>query len=110
MANGQFSQQSPSHSNAPTDCPDPNDLQNCPEPPHSNPDPDRCATCPALPPQNQYRLRGPQVEPEAGFWTVGPCPRLCTVSIEDLIQLTDDTASPHFFPPYPTDSDVVRDE
>ncbi len=97
-------------SNAPTDCPDPSEPQNCPEPPHSNPDPDRCTTCSPLPPQAAYNLRGPQIEPEASFWAVGDCPPLCTVRIEDLIAHTDDPTSPHFFPPFPTASAVVRDE
>jgi membrane-associated phospholipid phosphatase len=35
---------------------------------------------------------------------------LCTIRIEDLIKHTDDPNDPHFFPPYPTDDDVVRDE
>src|SRR5687768_9662084 len=88
MANAHSSDQGPSRSNAPTDCPDPNDLRNCPELPHSNPDADRCATCPALPPQDEYSLPGPQVEPEASFWAVGECPPVCTIRIEDLILLT----------------------
>lgn len=100
----------PGNANAPADCPDPTDPQNCPEPPHSNPDADRCVTCPSLPPQVEYRLRGPQIEPEASFWAVGHCPPLCTIRIEDLVKQTDDPTNPNFFPPYPTDPDVIRDE
>jgi membrane-associated phospholipid phosphatase len=87
-------------------------MENCPEPPPSNPDPDRCTTCPALPREDRYRLPGPQVEPEASFWqfTGDCCPRLCAITIEDLTVLTDDPASPNYFPPYPTDTDVLRDE
>jgi hypothetical protein len=98
------------HMNAPTDCQDPAEGQNCPEPPYSNPDADRCTTCPALPPEGEYNLRGPQIEPEASFWAVGPCPPLCTLKIEELIPYTDDENSPHYFPPFPTAPLVVRDE
>src|SRR5215212_11648386 len=98
------------HHNAPTDCPSPTDPWNCPEPPYSNPDADRCVTCPPLPRETRYQLPGPQVEPEASFWALGPCPPLCTIRIEDLITVTDDPTNPHYFPPYPTDPAVVRDE
>lgn len=96
--------------NAPTDCPPPaDDPRDCPPTPAF--DPDRCTACPALPRQTAYSLRGPQVEPEAGFWAVGDCcPPLCTVRMDDLVAITDDPTNPRFFPPYPTDGAVVRDE
>lgn len=98
------------HPNAPIDCPDPAEpRRNCPPPPTF--DPDRCTTCPPLSPvRDKYGLRGPQVEPEASFWAIGDCGQLCTIRIEDLVKFTDDPANPHFFPPYPTNDDVIRDE
>lgn len=67
-----------------------------------------------VPPQppgtQQYDLRGPQVEPEAGFWTVSPCPVPCVVRIEDLIKKTDDRKSDCYFPPYPTAPKVLVEE
>ena len=56
----------------------------------------------------EYNLRGPQVEPEAAFWTICRVP--CVIRIEDLTKETDDEASECFFPPYPTEASVVRDE
>lgn len=73
-------------------------------------DPNRNAVCPPYGPAKYYSLPGPQVEPDAGFWAVGACPTLCTVRIEDLIQHTDNPASPFFFPPYPTTPAILDDE
>lgn len=55
-----------------------------------------------------YNLRGPQIEPEAAFWTI--CRLPCLVRIEDLAKRTDDPNNECFFPPYPTQSSVVEDE
>jgi hypothetical protein len=58
----------------------------------------------------QYDLRGPQVEPEASFWTARPCPLPCVVRIEDLIKVTDDTEHECYFPPHPVDAEILADE
>ncbi len=55
-----------------------------------------------------YALRGPQIEPEAAFWTI--CRLPCLVRIEDLAKRTDDPDNECFFPPYPTQASVVKDE
>lgn len=69
---------------------------------------------PIVPPkpcgEQLYNLRGPQVEPEASFWTVNPCPLPCVVRIEDLIKITDDENHPCYFPPYPCDPNILADE
>lgn len=110
MADPEDGQRDDLNCNAPDDCPDPREPRNCPEPPYSNPDPDRCVTCPSLPPQDRYRLPGPQIEPEASFWALGHCPPLCTIRIEDLVKHTDNPGDPHYFPPYPNNPAVIRDE
>jgi len=56
----------------------------------------------------EYRLSGPQVEPGASYWNF--CPTPCPVSIKELVSLTDDPSSPHYFPGYPTDLTVVQSE
>jgi membrane-associated phospholipid phosphatase len=55
-----------------------------------------------------YRLSGPQVEPESSYWN--RCPIPCPVSLAQLTAWTDDPANPHYFSPYPTDPQVVRRE
>jgi hypothetical protein len=65
---------------------------------------------PIPPPPFQYNLRGPQVEPESSFWTVSPCPLPCVVRIKDLLVKTDDPRSECYFPPYPTDPNVLQNE
>jgi hypothetical protein len=65
---------------------------------------------PAVPGSTMYNLPGPQVEPQAGFWTINPCAVPCVVRISDLLAKTDDPASPCYFPDYPTDPDVLRGE
>ena len=65
---------------------------------------------PEPPGTQQYGLRGPQIEPEAGFWTVSPCPMPCVVRIEDLVKITDNRRSECYFPPYPTNPAVLDDE
>ncbi len=57
---------------------------------------------------SEYRLSGPQVEPEASYWN--HCPVPCPVSFEDLTHVTDDPDNPGYFPPYPTDPAAVRAE
>ena len=47
----------------------------------------------------RYNLKGPQVEPDAGFWN--HCPQLRLVSIKELTAITDDPTHPGYFPPYP---------
>ena len=56
----------------------------------------------------RYNLRGPQIEPEAAFWTI--CRMPCVVRIEELVQRTDNPNGPCFFPSYPTKASVVKDE
>jgi membrane-associated phospholipid phosphatase len=56
----------------------------------------------------EYRLTGPQVEPGASYWN--RCPVPCPVSFKELVSVTDDPASPHYFPPYPTDPWEVQAE
>lgn len=59
----------------------------------------------------RYRLPGPQVEPGAGYWTVGPCAIPCVVRISELVALTDDPKNEDFyFQPYPSNKKVVDDE
>jgi PAP2 superfamily len=65
---------------------------------------------PAPPGTQRYNLRGPQIEPEAGFWTISPCPVPCVIRIEDLIKITDNRRSECYFPPYPTNSNILNDE
>jgi hypothetical protein len=65
---------------------------------------------PPIPANTTYELRGPQVEPEAGFWTINPCAVPCIVRIEDLILKTDDPGNPCYFPDYPTDPDTLTGE
>lgn len=65
---------------------------------------------PAPPGTQMYNLRGPQVEPEAGFWTIYPCPLPCVVRVEDLVKITDDPTSDCYFPPYPVAPAVLDDE
>jgi len=57
---------------------------------------------------DEYKLKGPQVEPEASYWN--HCPRPCPVSVEDLIAVTDDKNNPRFFPPYPHDQKTIKAE
>ncbi len=65
---------------------------------------------PPIPLHPMYDLRGPQVEPEAGFWTINPCAVPCIVRIQDLIVKTDDPENPCYFPDYPTDLEIVTAE
>lgn len=48
---------------------------------------------------NEYGLKGPQVEPEAGYW--GFCPAPCMVSLDDLLKKTDTEGDPDYFPAWP---------
>jgi len=57
---------------------------------------------------HDYRLSGPQVEPGASYW--GYCPTPCPVSLDELLPLTEDSTSVHFFAPYPTDLAIVQSE
>lgn len=89
----------------------PDSTRNCETLPQSNLDPVRPPKdCLALPSKAKYSLPGPQVEPEASFWTIGECPVPCVIKISRLTQVTDDPKNPCYFPPYPTDEAVVRDE
>ena len=68
-----------------------------------------CKPCGGYEPRiGRYRLSGPQVEPGASYWN--RCPVPCTVSFEELTAVTEDSSSPHFFEPYPTDPAVVQRE
>src|SRR5436305_1526542 len=61
----------------------------------------------APPPVQQYSLKGPQVEPGAGYWMY--CSQLHIPTIDELTQFTEDPHSPHFFPA-PPDADVTARE
>lgn len=62
-------------------------------------------------PAASYSLRGPQVEPEAGFWTIDPCKVPCVIRIvPDLTELTDNPDDPCYFPDYPTNPAVTDAE
>jgi membrane-associated phospholipid phosphatase len=56
------------------------------------------------PPAPIYNLRGRQVEPDASYWTIEPCPVPCVVRVSDLTRYTDDPRHPCYFPPYPDDA------
>ena len=73
----------------------------------------RCGCPPDAPwppePTDTYGLRGPQIEPEAAFWTLCEVP--CVIRIKDLAELTDDEDNEQcYLPPYPTDGNVLRAE
>ena len=57
---------------------------------------------------NEYKLKGPQVEPDAGYWQY--CARLRIVGIDEMRDLTDDKGSRQYFPPYPTDAKTIKKE
>jgi membrane-associated phospholipid phosphatase len=68
-----------------------------------------CKPCGGDRPQiGEYRLSGPQVEPGASYWN--RCPVPCPVSFKELVSVTEDPTSPHFFRPYPTSPGVVQAE
>ena len=74
--------------------------RNCETFPQSNLDPVRPPKdCLALPSKAEYSLPGPQVEPEASFWTIGECPVPCVIKVSRLTQATDDPKNPCYFPP-----------
>lgn len=67
------------------------------------PDPERPGD-----PNRQYSLHGrPQVEPEAGYWTIGPNPLPCIVPVQEVLRLTSDPRSEFYVPPYPRDPAVL---
>ncbi len=43
----------------------------------------------------QYRLRGPQVQPDASYWHSGACPSLCIVRPEDILNVCPLPAYPN---------------
>jgi hypothetical protein len=55
-----------------------------------------------------YNLPGCQVEPESGYWNIGRNPLPHVVSFDELIQLTQDTSSPYYVPPYPNDEESLN--
>jgi hypothetical protein len=55
----------------------------------------------------KYSLKGPQVEPGAGYWMY--CSQLHIITIDELTKLTEDSGSPHFFPE-PPDAAVTAKE
>ncbi|MEJ7870757.1 MAG: vanadium-dependent haloperoxidase [Rubrobacteraceae bacterium] len=62
-------------------------------------------------PNSLYALPGPQVEPDAAYWTAGPCAVPSVVQISELIALTDDPDNKRcYFKPYPCDEEVVQKE
>jgi hypothetical protein len=69
--------------------------RNCDTLPQSNLDPVRPPdNCLALPSKTTYSLPGPQIEPDASFWTIGDCPVPCVIKISRLTQITDDPNGP----------------
>ena len=60
------------------------------------------------PPAATYGLRGTQVEPEAGFWTIDPRKVPCVVRI--VPDLTDNPEDSCYFPDYPNDPAVTDAE
>ena len=84
-----------------------------PWPPRRVPDAPKPAIPPPPPsvpvPTPRYNLRGPQVDPEAAFWTICQVP--CVIRIRDLVRRTDNPDNAEcFIEPFPTNSDVLRDE
>ena len=57
---------------------------------------------------NKYRLSGPQVEPESSYWL--NCPRPCPISLQELLPVTEDSTSPHFFPAHPATKAQIKME
>jgi len=53
-----------------------------------------------------YALTGPQVQPNASYW--GFCPKLCIISVPELLKRTDDEHSADYFPPW-EDGEVERE-
>jgi len=51
----------------------------------------------------RYALPGPQIEPEASFWTLAPAPLPRVVRMGEMATLCDTPATEAFFPPYPSD-------
>jgi len=60
-------------------------------------------------PSDAYRLPGPQVEPDASFWTVDPCPVPRVVRLSRLTARTDTPNDPLYFPPYPGPEETSRE-
>ena len=56
----------------------------------------------------RYQLKGPQVEPAAGYWQF--CAKLRVVAIDELRQLTDNPTKREYFPPYPADKATIERE
>ena len=77
-------------------------------------DDDKCPPFPPViscPSGSQYNLPGPQVEPDAAYWTTGPCAVPSVVRISELLPLTDDPDNEDcYFEPYPCDEEVVEKE
>jgi hypothetical protein len=48
----------------------------------------------------EYRLRGPQVQPEASYWSFTHCRPPCPVSIDELTAHTNDANDKCYFPAY----------
>ena len=57
----------------------------------------------------RYMLQGPQLDPEAAYWTQGAKPLPRTVSIHSVLLLTTDPANTTFYiPPYPKNQDYLE--
>jgi len=61
------------------------------------------------PSARRYELPGPQVEPDAGFWSVAGCAVPRTPRVAELVERTDDPGSPWYFPPYPDEAGTRRE-
>lgn len=63
-------------------------------------------------PGSRYKLKGPQVTPSAGYWTMGPCAIPCVVRVSELLPITDNPRNNNlcYFKPYPSDPTVIQNE
>jgi len=53
-----------------------------------------------------YALSGPQIEPEASFWTVEPTAMPAVVRMAEMATATDNPTNGPYFPPYPSDAET----
>ena len=62
---------------------------------------------PANDPNRIYSLPGNQIEPEAGYWTIGPRPLPRGVPVAEVLPLTSAQGGPYYVPPYPRDRAIL---
>jgi len=56
-----------------------------------------------------YALPGPQIEPEASFWTGDPVTMPSVVRMSEMVTVTDNPASADFFPPFPSEAETAAE-